>query len=162
MSLRCRQLVSKQSELTPLLPANLHRIISLSSEKGASSWLSVLPIEERGFALHKGTFRDALCLCYGWFPSGLPAKCVRGHGFTVDHAMNCTSGGFPILHHNELRDFTAAALSEVCHDVAIDPVLQPLFGESFHYATANVEDEHAWMSVCKDFGETIIKRLSLM
>jgi len=38
-------------------------------------------------------------------------------------------------------DFTAAALSEVCHDVAIKPVLQPLSGESFCYATANVEDE---------------------
>ena len=51
---------------------------------------------------------------YGsWLPSGLPAKRVRGHGFTVDHAMNCASGGFPTLCHNELRDFTAAALSEV-------------------------------------------------
>ena len=28
-----------------------------------------------------------------------------------------------------------------CHDVAIEPVLQPLSGESFHYAMANVEDE---------------------
>jgi len=54
--------------------------------------------------------------------------------------MNCSSGNFPILHHNELKDFTAAALSEVCHDVAIKPVLQPLSGESY-YATANVEDE---------------------
>ena len=50
--------------------------------------------------------------------------------------------GFPTLRHNELRDFTAAALSEVCHDVAIEPVLQPpISGESFNYATANVEDE---------------------
>jgi len=73
--------------------------------------------------------------------SGLPAKCVCGHGFTIDHAMNCSSGGFTILHHNELRDFTTAALSEVCHDVAIESVLQPLSGESFHYVTANVENE---------------------
>ena len=42
---------------------------------------------------------------------------------------------------HELRDFTATALSEVCHDVAIESVLQPLSGESFHYATANVGDE---------------------
>ena len=64
-------------------------------------------------------------------PSGLPAKCVCGpHGFTVDHAMNCSSGGFPTLRHNELRDFTTATLSEVCHDAAIEPVLQPLSGES--------------------------------
>ena len=141
IALRHRQLVCKQSELTPQLPASLRRIVSLSSEKGASSWLSVLPIEEHGFALHKGAFRDALCLRYGWLPNSLPAKCVCGHGFTVDHAMNCATGGFPTLRHNELRDFTAAALSEVCHNVAIEPVLQPLSGESFRYATANVEDE---------------------
>lgn len=55
--------------------------------------------------------------------------------------MNCSSGGFPTLRHNELGDFTAAALAEICHDVAIEPVLQPLSGESFQYATANVEDE---------------------
>ena len=27
---------------------------------------------------------DALCLRYGWLPSGLLAKCVSGHGFTVN------------------------------------------------------------------------------
>jgi len=76
-----------------------------------------------------------------WLVSGLPTKCVCGHGFTVDHAMNCASGGFPTLHHNELRDFTAAALFEVCHNVVIESVLQALSSESFHFATANVEDE---------------------
>ena len=73
--------------------------------------------------------------------------------------MNCSSGGFPTLRHNELRDFTAATLSEVCHDVAIEPVLQPLSGEAFHYATANVEDE-ARLDV--SVGEAIIRKLSLM
>ena len=108
VSSRHQRQASCLSELMSLLPDDLRRIVQLSSEKGASSWLSVLPIEEHGFALHKGAFRDALCLRYGWLPSGLPAKCVCGHGFTVDHAMNCSSGGFPTLRHNELRDFTTA------------------------------------------------------
>ena len=64
-----------------------------------------------------------------------------GSGFTVDHAMNCSSGGFPTIRHNKLRDFTPTVLSEVCHGVAIEPVLQRLTGENLHYATANVEDE---------------------
>ena len=55
--------------------------------------------------------------------------------------MNCSSGGFPTIRHNELRDFTVTVLSEVCHDVAIEPVLQRLSGEYLRYATANVEDE---------------------
>ena len=78
---------------------------------------------------------------YGWLPSSLPAKCVCGHGFTIDHVMNFSSGVFSTLRHNEFRDFTAVALSEVCHDMAIEPVLQPLSGESLQYAMVNVEDE---------------------
>ena len=34
------------------LPFYLQRVLSLSSEKGASSWLSILPIEDHGFALY--------------------------------------------------------------------------------------------------------------
>ena len=68
------------------LPSDLKRMISLLSEKGALSWLSALPVEEHGFALHKGAFRDALFLRYGWLPSGLPVHCVCGQGFSIDHA----------------------------------------------------------------------------
>ena len=122
------------------LPVGLQRIVALSSEKGASSWLSALPVEEHGFALHKGAFRDALCLRYGWLPSGLPTQCVCGQGFSVDHSMNCPTGGYPTLRHNELRDFTAVILSEVCTDVCVEPPLQSLSGETLTYATANRED----------------------
>jgi len=55
--------------------------------------------------------------------------------------MNCATGGFPTLCHNELKDFTVTVLSEVCHNMAIEPGLKPLSDEAFHYATANVEDE---------------------
>ncbi len=35
----------------------IHRAtMALASEKGASSWLTTLPIEEHGFTLHKGAF----------------------------------------------------------------------------------------------------------
>ena len=71
-------------------------MISLLSEKDASSWLSALPVEEHGFSLHKDAFRDALFLCYGWLPSGLPVHCVCGQGFSTDHALNCPTEG--ILH----------------------------------------------------------------
>ena len=129
------------------LPADLKRIVSLSGDKGASSWLSALPVEEHGFALHKGAFRDAICLRYGWLPIGLPMHCVCGQGFSINHAMNCPIGGYPTLRHNDLRDFTAETLSEVCTDVCIEPSLQPLSGETLDYATANVEDG-ARVDVC--------------
>ena len=56
------------NQLTP----ELKRCVELSKEKGSSSWLSVLPLEEHGFYLHKGEFRDALCLRYGWKPNNSP------------------------------------------------------------------------------------------
>ena len=46
------------------LPGDLQRCVELSQEKGASIWLTALPIENHGFTLHKSAFRDALCLRY--------------------------------------------------------------------------------------------------
>ena len=54
--------------------------------------------------------------------------------------MNCPTGGYSTLRHNELHDFTAELLSEVCADVCTEPPLQLLSGETLTYATANVED----------------------
>ena len=49
-------------------------------------------------------------------------------------------GGYPILLHNGLCDFTAEVLSEVSTYVHTEPTLQqPLSGETLTYATMNVE-----------------------
>ena len=40
-----------------------------------------------------------------------------------------------------MRDTTADLLKEICHNVDIEPALQPLSGETFRYATAKVESE---------------------
>ena len=100
-----------------------------------------LPIERYGFALHKTDFTDALCLRYGWIPSHLPSHCVCGKAFSVSHAFSCPHGTFPIIRHNDIRDLTAKLLSEVCHDVQVEPHLQPLTGEVLHYRTAVLEDD---------------------
>ena len=51
------------------LPPQLKRHVDLAKERGASSWLSVLPLTDQGFHLHKGEFRDALCLRYWLEPA---------------------------------------------------------------------------------------------
>jgi len=38
--------------------------------KEALNWLTTLPLNEHGFALHKSGFQDDLALCYSW-PIGL-------------------------------------------------------------------------------------------
>ena len=128
------------SEIKDRLPSNLQRALTVSAEKGASSWLSTLPIDEHGFALHKGAFRDALCLRYGWRPSHLPSHCICGEQFTVEHALSCSRGGYPSIRHNEIRDITADLLSEVCHNVGKEPCLQTMTGEQLRHRSANRED----------------------
>ena len=98
------------SALKDNLPTDLKRAVTVSAEKGGSSWLSTLPIEEHGFALYKGAFRDALCPCYGWGPPHLPSHwtepshCICGQSFTVEHVMNCSQGGYPSVRHSEICD----------------------------------------------------------
>ena len=101
----------------------------------------MLPIQEHGFALHKGAFRDALCLRYGWQPNLLPSTCVCGKTFSIEHSLNCPYGGYPSIRHNELRDITATLLTEVCHSVGTKPGLQPLPGELLKHKIANDADD---------------------
>ena len=112
----------------------------MASEKGASIWVVALPIAEHNFTLHKGSFRDALCLRYGWKPSRMPSHCVCGCNFSVEHAFSCPSGALPSIRHNDIRDLTAKLLTEVCPNVATEPDLQPLTGETLSHRTSNYED----------------------
>ena len=73
---------------------SLQLAMDLPREKGASSWLTTLPLEEHGFTLHKTAFRDAMALRSGWLPSNIPSTCICGHSFSVQHALSCRRGGF--------------------------------------------------------------------
>uniref|UniRef100_A0A1X7TJG1 Uncharacterized protein n=1 Tax=Amphimedon queenslandica TaxID=400682 RepID=A0A1X7TJG1_AMPQE len=76
------------SSVRPLLSDGRLRLFEVSCEKGASTWLSALPLKEYGFDLHKEEFRDALCLRYGWRPSGLPLTCEVPLGRDCYHPVN--------------------------------------------------------------------------
>ena len=138
---RRRLLAGEASRLHEVLPPKLQRAMDLGREKGASSWLVTLPIEEHNFALPKGSFRDALCLRHGWTPPHIPAHCVCGSTFSTEHALSCPCGGLPSIRHNNIRDFTAKLLTEVCPNVEIEPALQPLTGERLTSRTAISGDE---------------------
>jgi len=133
------------------LSPHLRRVFDAASERIASCWLATLPIAEHGFALPKGEFRDALCLRLGWQPMNLPQTCVCGKPFSVEHAFTCPCGGFPSIHHNEIRDLLADLLSEVCCDFGVEPALQPLDHEPLRHATANREDGARLDIVARDF-----------
>ena len=123
------------------LPLQLQKAVDLAKEKGASTWLTALPLKEHSFALHRAAFHDAMSLRYGWPPSDLPSKCEYGNNFTIDHALPCAKGGFPFIRHIEIRDLTANLLTEVCSVVYIEPHLQPTTPNQLSGATANSQDE---------------------
>ena len=128
---RGRQQAVKEKASTVLseLPEEQRRCAQLAQEKGSSSWLIALPIQHLGFALHKGAFRDAVSLRYGWDLRMAPQKCRCGQAFEINHVLTCRQGGFHTIRHNELRDTLSALLSEVCQEVSTEPPLQPLTGE---------------------------------
>ena len=108
----------------------VHHTVLLSQEKGASSWLSSLPIQEHGFTPHRGAFHDALAVHYSWTPKEIPVECTCGKRFTIEHALSCARGIFSTLRHNEIRDLTTSMLSEVYTNVSVQPSLQELSGKT--------------------------------
>ncbi|KAL5494471.1 hypothetical protein EMCRGX_G015811 [Ephydatia muelleri] len=117
-SLKLKHSQGSAFNLRPQLANSTQRSMDLAQEKGASNWLTTLPIDENGFTLHKGAFRDAIALRYGWLPSNIPSTCTCGKSFTVEHALSCPLGGFPSIRHNEIRDLTES------HDRAVKKLLE--------------------------------------
>ena len=148
-----RHLAEKGSHthLLSTFPPHVRRILEASSEKGSSSWLTALPLTSHGFALHKGDFRDALCLRFGWQSSSLPLMCICSKSFTVEYALSCSCGGYPFIRHNELRDITATLLTEVSNIVGIEPVLQKLSGEHLTQKTSISSDDARLDIVAENF-----------
>ena len=135
--------------------------MDFAKEKGASTWLTAIPLAEHGFALHKGAFQDALALRYGWTPADIPLKCECGNNLSVEHAMSCARGGFPSIRHSEIRDLTATLLTEVCNNVCTEPELQPVSQESLRGASANRQDGARLDIAANGFREEHLKELTL-
>ena len=101
-----------------------NRAVQQAKQKGTSSWLNVLPLEDHGFTLTKGEFRDALAPRYSKPLRSLPSNCPCGQKFNVTHALNCKKGGFLTMRHSNIRDFEATLLRIVHNDVEVEPQLQ--------------------------------------
>ena len=99
------------SDLHQQLEPSLQRAMDLAAVRGASSWLTTVPLNEHGFALHKSAFQ---ALRYGWPPLCSPSLCACGVPFSVGHVLSCPKGGLPSFRYNEVRDLTANLLTEVC------------------------------------------------
>ena len=100
----------------------------LAQQKGASAWLTALPLEAENYALNKREFFDAVALRYRWQMKRLPIHCACGNKFSADHAVSCLKGEYVHRRHDEVRDVIAKLLEEVTPEVSTEPTLRPLSG----------------------------------
>ena len=132
---------SKKTRIKSKLNENEIRSLDLSSEKGGSSWSNAMPLKRYHFDLMKTEYRDGIALRYGWEPVKMPSLCACIENFTVAHALHCPKGGYTQMGHNERLDSFANFLCDVCHDVKIEPHLQPLQGENFPLKSTTTDDD---------------------
>ena len=147
-----------QSRIRSEVSESQAKIIDLASEKGASSWLTSLPLAKYGFVLNKQMFHDAICLRYNFALKLVARTCVCGEDYTINHCLTCKKGGYVILRHNSLRDLIAEILDEVCSDVEVEPLLLPLTGEKLPKgsitspgARLDVSARNLWSPLAKAF-----------
>ena len=140
------------SSLRSQLDQSLKTALDLATVRIASAWLSALPLSEYGFSLHKAAFHDAVALRYGWPLQWIPSHCACGAAFSVDHALSCPKGGLPSFCYNKIRGLTARLLTEVGHQVQVEPELQPVSDtDTFSHATANSQDDARLDTVMNGF-----------
>ena len=116
------------------------RALKCAREKGASSWLTFLPLENLGYSVNQEEFRDALALRYNWRIDDVPKHCGCGQTSDIDHLLSCKLGGYVAMRHDKLRDTVATFLKEVCHDVRTEPALLVIGNKEHFPNSANTSD----------------------
>ena len=79
----------------------------------------------------------AIASRYGWPLHRTPSPCACVTVFSVDRALSCPKGYLPSLCHSEIGDLIARLLTEVCHQVQVEPVNSP---GSFSLSKANTQE----------------------
>ena len=72
LSKKAKEMKMRADSVRERLDSDCWRLMDVVKERGASVWLSALPLKEFRFDLHKGSFRDAICIRYGWQPLNFP------------------------------------------------------------------------------------------
>ena len=101
----------------------LNRQLHHMSRAGASSQLSARPLKGSDLHLSKTDFRYLIRLRYLLPLEIMSLTCLCVRDLTMTHALTCATGGFIIKRHNDVRDYLAHLLNEVCADVSIEPHL---------------------------------------
>ena len=122
------RLKNEHEEISDLLEEKQKRLLQAAKEKGASSWLSALPIQRLGYTINKQEFRDAICLRYGWNISDMPKFCGCGQANSLDHVLICKKGGYVSMRHNILISVQPSGYVCINHNTVNSAQIQYLKG----------------------------------
>ena len=140
-ALKTASVKSRMESIDSTLPSDLLRSVNQSRDKGASSWLTAVPLVDQGLVLNKQEFRDSLRLRYNMPLSDLPSKCVCGEKYSVCHVLSCKKGGFVAQRHVGVCNLLTSLIDKVCTNVEVEPQLQPLDNERFNLRSAVTSQE---------------------
>ena len=73
-----KQKKNNLEEIMAGMDAKSVRLFRATQEKGASAWLSAMPIKRLGYTVNNQEFRDGVCLRYGWRVENMPSICGCG------------------------------------------------------------------------------------
>ena len=104
-------------------------------EKGASDWLTALPVKRYGFT-NEVQFRDRLCIRYNIEAKNTAINCPCGQNFTLQNALYYAKSGY----RYEIRDNFAKIIYDVCF-FEVEPTLQLLHGKSFIHKTTSTDEK---------------------
>ena len=121
------------------------RANDILQQTGCNDRLNNIPIEEFKYKLNKQQFLDVVQLKYQLPIPNLSPQCPSGERSSgercdTQNAMLSKKEGFVTLRHNKLRDILSALSEQVCHDVVIQPILQPVSDNNLVPSTANTND----------------------
>ena len=124
---RKAELDRKSATIESKLPKLTLRSVNQAKEKGASRWLSVLPLKDQ---VQQGNQRLGI-----EFP-------MWSSVLNLTHALNCEKGSFVIIRYDESMNFNADLLKKACDNVQVEPQLQPLNGEQVSSGSVTGDVKH--------------------
>ena len=134
-ALKTASVKSRMESIDSTLPSDLLRSVNQSRDKGASSWLTTVPLVDQGLVLNKQEFRDSLRVSHSMPLSDLPSKCVCGEkSATPCHAKR--KGSRVAKRHHDVRNLLTSLIGKVCTNIEVEPELQPLDNERFSLKSA--------------------------
>ena len=156
VSLKEKKLKESLDALIEAFDEKTKRLVMCAGEKGASAWLSSLPLKKYGYNINKREFKDALCLRYGWPIQDMPNYCACGLKNDMDHILTCKKGGYVSMRHNAIRDTEAKIMKEVCSDIKIEPNMLPvgmdkIIGNNADNARLDISARGVWRSQERTF-----------